>query len=267
VDGATGAISEPATEERREETHKGANPEAALAGGLRRRRSEPQCSTFSDATGGATAVPARPRWRTRSSSRYVVHGTQTLSTRLLTQHTGNGAGWSVASSRRRHSKQHTLTRCPPTRRPFVVGLSPCSTYWRMGPLLTLCTRSASPFWRTASNTAKPYETKKVIGASYSHTDILKFDNLCVRFGHICNIELTVEGMSRAPARAPAPHHPPPTVASPAPQQAEPRTPHLPLRDARIPASSAKRRMTGTTTKERAVTSCSKTTRTSSDCPA
>ncbi|KAF2676530.1 RabGAP/TBC [Lentithecium fluviatile CBS 122367] len=37
--------------------------------------------------------------------------------------------------------------------------------------------SASPFWRTTSNTAKPYENKKIIGASYSHADILKFDSL------------------------------------------------------------------------------------------
>ncbi|KAF2202221.1 RabGAP/TBC [Delitschia confertaspora ATCC 74209] len=37
--------------------------------------------------------------------------------------------------------------------------------------------SASPFWRTTSNTAKPYESKKIIGASYSHADILKFDSL------------------------------------------------------------------------------------------
>ncbi|KAF2876668.1 rab-GTPase-TBC domain-containing protein [Massariosphaeria phaeospora] len=39
--------------------------------------------------------------------------------------------------------------------------------------------SASPFWRTTSNTSKPYETKKIIGASYSHADILKLDSLTV----------------------------------------------------------------------------------------
>ncbi|ORY16023.1 GTPase activating protein-like protein GYP1 [Clohesyomyces aquaticus] len=39
--------------------------------------------------------------------------------------------------------------------------------------------SASPFWRTTSNTAKPYESKKVIGASYSHADILNIGSLSV----------------------------------------------------------------------------------------
>ncbi|PSN61552.1 RabGAP/TBC [Corynespora cassiicola Philippines] len=37
--------------------------------------------------------------------------------------------------------------------------------------------SASPFWRSASTTSKPYENKKIIGASYSHADILKFESL------------------------------------------------------------------------------------------
>lgn len=37
--------------------------------------------------------------------------------------------------------------------------------------------SASPFWRTGSGAAKSYDSKKVVGASYSHTDILRFDNL------------------------------------------------------------------------------------------
>ncbi|EOD48765.1 GTPase activating protein [Neofusicoccum parvum] len=38
-------------------------------------------------------------------------------------------------------------------------------------------RSASPFWRTSSGAAKSYDSKKVVGASYSHTDILRFDSL------------------------------------------------------------------------------------------
>ncbi|KAK0660252.1 GTPase-activating protein gyp1 [Lasiodiplodia hormozganensis] len=37
--------------------------------------------------------------------------------------------------------------------------------------------SASPFWRTSSGAAKSYDSKKVVGASYSHTDILRFDSL------------------------------------------------------------------------------------------
>ncbi|PVI01743.1 RabGAP/TBC [Periconia macrospinosa] len=37
--------------------------------------------------------------------------------------------------------------------------------------------SASPFWRSTPNTSKPYENKKIIGASYSHADILKFESL------------------------------------------------------------------------------------------
>ncbi|KAF2728132.1 TBC1 domain family member 22A [Polyplosphaeria fusca] len=37
--------------------------------------------------------------------------------------------------------------------------------------------SASPFWRTSSNTSKPPENKKIVGASYSHADLLNFDSL------------------------------------------------------------------------------------------
>ncbi|KAF2445615.1 RabGAP/TBC [Karstenula rhodostoma CBS 690.94] len=37
--------------------------------------------------------------------------------------------------------------------------------------------SASPFWRTTSNTSKSPDSKKIIGASYSHADILKLDAL------------------------------------------------------------------------------------------
>ncbi|KAF2640134.1 RabGAP/TBC [Massarina eburnea CBS 473.64] len=43
--------------------------------------------------------------------------------------------------------------------------------------------SASPFWKNSSSPSTPsskqYENKKVIGASYSHTDILKFESLSV----------------------------------------------------------------------------------------
>ncbi|KAK1916299.1 hypothetical protein P3342_004117 [Pyrenophora teres f. teres] len=39
--------------------------------------------------------------------------------------------------------------------------------------------SASPFWRTASNSATSPPNKKVIGASYSHADILNFTSLSV----------------------------------------------------------------------------------------
>lgn len=48
-------------------------------------------------------------------------------------------------------------------------------------ILTFSSRSASPFWRTKSSNSQSdsgsYDSKKVIGASYSHTDILKFDSL------------------------------------------------------------------------------------------
>ncbi|KAF2760043.1 RabGAP/TBC [Pseudovirgaria hyperparasitica] len=38
--------------------------------------------------------------------------------------------------------------------------------------------SASPFWKSSNASAsKEYESKKIIGASYSHADILKFDSL------------------------------------------------------------------------------------------
>ncbi|KAK7529117.1 rab-GTPase-TBC domain-containing protein [Phyllosticta paracitricarpa] len=39
--------------------------------------------------------------------------------------------------------------------------------------------SASPFWRNNSGASKSHESKKVVGASYSHTDILRFDSLSV----------------------------------------------------------------------------------------
>jgi hypothetical protein len=48
--------------------------------------------------------------------------------------------------------------------------------------------TASPFWRTASansqrdNNKPATPERKVIGASYSHADILKFDNLYVTQG-------------------------------------------------------------------------------------
>ncbi|KAK7533376.1 rab-GTPase-TBC domain-containing protein [Phyllosticta citribraziliensis] len=41
------------------------------------------------------------------------------------------------------------------------------------------TSSASPFWRNNSGASKSHESKKVVGASYSHTDILRFDSLSV----------------------------------------------------------------------------------------
>lgn len=53
--------------------------------------------------------------------------------------------------------------------------------------------TASPFWRTASANSQREQNirtpqpatpeRKVIGASYSHADILKFDQLYVRQGH------------------------------------------------------------------------------------
>ncbi|KAH7118737.1 rab-GTPase-TBC domain-containing protein [Dendryphion nanum] len=39
--------------------------------------------------------------------------------------------------------------------------------------------SASPFWRTTSNSSKTHENKKVIGAAYSHADLLNFNSLSV----------------------------------------------------------------------------------------
>jgi len=49
-------------------------------------------------------------------------------------------------------------------------------------LLTALGSSSSPFWRTNSNTSKSQEPKKVIGASYSHADILKLDSLYKTLG-------------------------------------------------------------------------------------
>lgn len=46
-----------------------------------------------------------------------------------------------------------------------------------GLLLIASDSSSSPFWRTNSNNSKSQEPKKVIGASYSHADILKLDSL------------------------------------------------------------------------------------------
>ncbi|KAA8624466.1 RabGAP TBC [Pyrenophora tritici-repentis] len=45
--------------------------------------------------------------------------------------------------------------------------------------------SASPFWRTASNSATSPPNKKVIGASYSHADILNFSSLYVNGQNEC----------------------------------------------------------------------------------
>ncbi|KAF2135011.1 GTPase activating protein-like protein GYP1 [Dothidotthia symphoricarpi CBS 119687] len=39
------------------------------------------------------------------------------------------------------------------------------------------TSSASPFWKTTSNTSSSSQNKKIIGASYSHADILNFSSL------------------------------------------------------------------------------------------
>ncbi|KAF2821667.1 RabGAP/TBC [Ophiobolus disseminans] len=39
--------------------------------------------------------------------------------------------------------------------------------------------SASPFWRTTSNSSNTSQSKKVIGAAYSHADILNFSSLSV----------------------------------------------------------------------------------------
>ncbi|KAF2457459.1 GTPase-activating protein gyp1, partial [Lineolata rhizophorae] len=45
-------------------------------------------------------------------------------------------------------------------------------------------RSGSPFWRTnsANTGSKNYDGKKVVGASYSHADMLKFDSLSLSGG-------------------------------------------------------------------------------------
>lgn len=46
-------------------------------------------------------------------------------------------------------------------------------------MLTWASRSASPFWRSASSNSQrdTAGSGKVFGASYSHADILKFDSL------------------------------------------------------------------------------------------
>ena len=44
--------------------------------------------------------------------------------------------------------------------------------------LTILTRSVSPFWRTKSaSSAQSHDGRKVVGASYSHADILKIDSV------------------------------------------------------------------------------------------
>ncbi|KAF2835111.1 RabGAP/TBC [Patellaria atrata CBS 101060] len=49
---------------------------------------------------------------------------------------------------------------------------------RLYPLLTISYSTNSPFWRPSSgNNRTTTENKKVVGASYSHTDILKVDSL------------------------------------------------------------------------------------------
>ncbi|KAF2272199.1 RabGAP/TBC [Westerdykella ornata] len=62
--------------------------------------------------------------------------------------------------------------------------------------------SASPFWRAASNTTQPYESKKIIGASYSHADILKFDSLSASGSSQRPRTPPVSGQARDPSTAP-----------------------------------------------------------------
>lgn len=75
-------------------------------------------------------------------------------------------------------------------------------------------RSSSPFWRTNSaNPQKSFGGRKVVGASYSHTDILKIDALCVPLVLEDNKVLTWQPDHSLEARDLGPRLQPRTAAS------------------------------------------------------
>ncbi len=91
---------------------------------------------------------------------------------------GDGSGWSVP---------------PPFPPPKDIGERFARLFWPSsgedglyaGNALTVPFRSASPFWRSRASDRRldPSPKKQgrdhglVVGASYSHADMLKFDNL------------------------------------------------------------------------------------------
>lgn len=87
--------------------------------------------------------------------------------------------------------------------------------------LTTFTSSTSPFFRagqrdTSMAGKKPArEPGLVVGASYSHADLLKFESLCAFPGHLAVVSLLTgaPGTCPAPAPDPEPPHPPPRIPS------------------------------------------------------
>jgi hypothetical protein len=55
-------------------------------------------------------------------------------------------------------------------------------------VLITCLRSASPFWKTTANPPSATQNKKVIGAAYSHADILNFSSLYVGHSRVTGLE-------------------------------------------------------------------------------
>jgi hypothetical protein len=98
---------------------------------------------------------------------------------VLIPHLGNGPGWFVAVpysySGQSFIPANTLSPRGQT--------APRASFLSKEPFLILTNlyaSSTSPFWRPNSNSSPSYDNKKIIGASYSHADILKFDSLYAR---------------------------------------------------------------------------------------
>jgi hypothetical protein len=127
------------------------------------------------------------------------------------------------------------------------------------------TSSASPFWRTTSNSSNSAaQSKKVIGAAYSHADILNFSSLYGMTLHsTAHSLLTSKGASPEAIRDLEPHHPPLIAVNRVLHQVgTPPRPALP--DLPIVASCGIRIMTGMRMKWTKGT-CSRTMKTSSAC--
>lgn len=126
-------------------------------------------------------------------------------------------------------------------------------------------RSASPFWRTTSNTSKSPDNKKIIGASYSHADILKFDTLYA-FGLTVQLMLISLDPFLAQVRAHVLRRLRPTVASLVFLRLVLALRDLLHRARHIHRFLTRRIMIGTMMKMRGAISCSRMMKTSSDYP-
>lgn len=142
----------------------------------------PPRSTITTSSCSSSSRYAAPQPRRHWALLPVSACTTPLTKALL--HPGNGPGRFVPCPAlcrprlRAPSPQAQLTRRPAVRRPLLV----CARPLRLQCLQPDMTHSsASPFWRTtSSSTTTSPPSKKVIGASYSHADMLNFSSLYAR---------------------------------------------------------------------------------------